>query len=187
MVRVIAGELKSRPLKTLPGRETRPTSDRMKEALFSLLQSQIQDCHFLDCFAGNGSIGIEAISRGALAVTFVESSPKAVRVIRENLSQLGLKLSDNCQVLSKTIEDGLRILQRAGKKFDIVFFDPPYAASGQYPKVFEQLQQCDLLNDNAVVIAEHVKFVKLEDCVVYLRKIREVRQGDSILSLYRLS
>jgi 16S rRNA (guanine966-N2)-methyltransferase len=185
MVRVIAGELKHRSLKTLPGRETRPTSDRLKESLFNLLQNKIEGCHFLDCFAGSGSIGIEAISRGASGVTFVESSPKAVRVIQENLNQLELKLSGDCRVMSKTIEDGIRILQQAGKKFDIVFLDPPYAANEQYPKVFGQLQECDLLNDDAVVIAEHSKFVKLEGCVGNLRKIREVRQGDSMLSLYR--
>jgi len=184
MVRVIAGEFKSRKLKTLDGQATRPTSDRLKETLFNLVQSRISGSTFLDCFAGSGSIGIEALSRCAGFVVFVEESPRAVKVIRENLALLGEDLSPRCQILSCKAETGLKSLERMGRKFDIVFLDPPYADGNQYPRVFEQLQNCGLLSDEALVVAEHSKFLALPAQVMHLERRREVRQGDSVLSLY---
>jgi len=181
MVRVIAGEFKSRKLRTLDGHATRPTSDRLKETLFNLVQSRIAESVFLDCFAGSGSIGIEALSRGAGFVVFVEESPRAVKVIRENLALLGEDLSPRCQILSRKAETSLKSLER---KFDIVFLDPPYADADQYPRVFEQLQNCELLSDEALVVAEHSKFLALPAQIMQLERRREVRQGDSVLSLY---
>jgi len=184
MVRVIAGEFKSRKLKTLDGQATRPTSDRLKETLFNLLQSRIATSAFLDCFAGSGNIGIEALSRGAAFVAFVEASAGAVQVIRQNLALLGEAASSRYQILSQKAEAGLKSLERAGRKFDIVFLDPPYADADQYPRVFEQLQNCELLNDKALVVAEHSKFIALPAQVMHLDRRREVRQGDSVLSLF---
>ena len=184
MVRIIAGEFKSRRLKTLDGKATRPTSDRLKETLFNLVQSRIAGSAFLDCFAGSGSIGIEALSRGATLVTFVEASPRAVQVIRQNLALLGEAGSARYQILSQKAETGLKSLERTGRKFDIVFLDPPYADADQYPKVFGQLQNCELLNDEALVVAEHSKFLALPAQVMHLERLREVRQGDAVLSLF---
>jgi 16S rRNA (guanine(966)-N(2))-methyltransferase RsmD len=184
MVRVIAGEFKSRKLKTLDGQATRPTSDRLKETLFNLVQSRIAASVFLDCFAGSGGVGIEALSRGAAFVTFVEASPRAVQIIRQNLALLGEAGSARCQILSQKAETGLKSLKRTGRKFDIVFLDPPYADADQYPRVFERLQNCELLNDEALVVAEHSKFLALPAQVMHLERRREVRQGDSVLSLF---
>jgi 16S rRNA (guanine966-N2)-methyltransferase len=184
MVRVIAGEFKSRKLRTLDGRATRPTSDRLKETLFNLVQRRIAGSTFLDCFAGSGSIGIEALSRGAAFVVFVEESPRAVKVIRENLALVGEDPSPRCQILNRKAETGLKSLERTGRKFDIVFLDPPYADADQYPRVFERLQGGELLSDAALVVAEHSKFVALPAQVMDLERRREVRQGDSVLSLY---
>jgi len=184
MVRVIAGEFKSRKLKTLDGQATRPTSDRLKETLFNLVQSRINAAAFLDCFAGSGSVGIEALSRGAAFVAFLEMSPGAVQVIRQNLALLGEAGSARCQILSQKAEAGLKSLARTGWKFDIVFLDPPYADAEQYPRVFEQLQNCELLKDGALVVAEHSKFLALPAQVMQLERRREVRQGDSVLSLF---
>ena len=181
MVRVIAGQFKSRKLRTLDGQATRPTSDRLKETLFNLVQSRITDSAFLDCFAGSGSIGIEALSRGAGFVVFVEESPRAVKVIRQNLASLGGDGIARCQILSRKAETSLKSMKR---KFDIVFLDPPYADADQYPRVFEQLQNGELLSDEALVVAEHSKFVALPAQVMHLERRREVRQGDSVLSLY---
>ena len=186
MVRVIAGEFKSRKLKTLEGRATRPTSDRLKETLFNLLQGRVAGSAFLDCFAGSGSIGIEALSRGAEFVAFVETSRSAVQVIQQNLALLGQTRSARFQILSQKVDTGLKSLERAGRKFDIVFLDPPYGDAEQYPKVFEQLQNCRLLTDEALVIAEHSKFQYLPEQVVRLGRWREVRHGDSMLSLFHL-
>lgn len=185
MVRVIAGEFKSRRLKTLPGIATRPTSDRLKEALFNLLQTRITGSRFLDCFAGSGSIGIEALSRGAGFAVFVESLPSAVKVIRQNLQALGLEPFSQYDVVGQPVESGLRILGRAGKKFDIVFLDPPYAGIELYPQVLGLLQSQQLLAPEGIVIAEHSKFFELPGETLQLVKLREVRQGDSILSLFQ--
>ena len=184
MVRVIAGQFKSRRLKTLDGQATRPTSDRLKETLFNLVQSRISGSTFLDCFAGSGSIGIEALSRGAAFVVFVEESVRATQVIRQNLTLLGESGSARCQILSRKAETGLKTLEQAGRKFDIVFLDPPYADADQYPRVFEQLQNCELLRDGALVVAEHSKFLTLPAQVMHMERQREVRQGDSVLSLF---
>ena len=184
MVRVIAGQFKSRKLRTLDGQATRPTSDRLKETLFNLVQSCISGSAFLDCFAGSGSIGIEALSRGAGFVVFVEESPRAVKVIRQNLALLGEEDTARCQILGQKAEAGLKSLARSGRKFDIVFLDPPYADADQYPRVFEQLQDCELLSDEALLVAEHSKFLTLPAQVMHLERRREVRQGDSVLSLY---
>ena len=184
MVRVIAGSFKSRLLKTLDGKSTRPTSDRLKETLFNLLQPRLNGRRFLDCFAGSGSIGIEALSRGASYAAFIESSPRASGVIRENLEQLGLLPLRDYILLNQTVENGLKILQRAGSKFDIVFLDPPYAATEQYPKVLERLQRYQTLSDEAIVIAEHSNHVTLLVEAAGLTRIRELKQGDSVLSVY---
>jgi len=185
MVRVIAGRFRSRRLKTVEGRGTRPTSDRLKETLFNLLQSGLADCCFLDCFAGCGSIGVEALSRGARLAVFVESSARASRVIQSNLALLGLSTSPCQRLLTMKTDSAFRILEESATQFDIIFLDPPYSALGQYPIVFEQLQRHELLADSAIVIAEHSKHVDLPPRVEGLARFRRVQQGDSVLSLYR--
>lgn len=185
MVRVIAGKFKSRRLRTVQGNATRPTSDRLKETLFNLLQAKIEGSQFLDCFAGCGNIGIEALSRGARFVAFIESSPRASSIIRENIERLRLSSYSDYRLLNNAVETGLKILRQAGLKFDIVFLDPPYAAASEYPKVLEALQQ-RVLDDEALIIAEHSKQLKLANKIGDLVRVRQVRQGDSVLSIYRL-
>jgi 16S rRNA (guanine(966)-N(2))-methyltransferase RsmD len=187
MVRVIGGTFKSRVLKTAFGNATRPTADRLKETLFNLFQTEIEGSRFLDCFAGSGSIGIEAISRGARSVTFIESSPLGSEIIRENIASLGLASSNEYRLLNKTVEAGLKILQRTGVKFDIVFLDPPYAAASEYPRVLEAVQQHQIIGNEASIVAEHSKHLKLENRIGDLVRVRQVRQGDSVLSIYRFT
>jgi 16S rRNA (guanine966-N2)-methyltransferase len=185
MVRVIAGKFRSRLLRTVQGNATRPTSDRLKETLFNLLEAKIEGSQFLDCFAGGGSIGIEAISRGARFVAFIESSPRASSIIRENIERLGLSSYSDYKLLNTAVETGLKILRQAGLKFDIVFLDPPYAAASEYPRVLEALQQYGILKDEAIIVAEHSKHLKLAKDMAGLIRIRQVKQGDSVLSIYR--
>ena len=185
MVRVIAGQFRSRRLKTVEGRGTRPTSDRLKETLFNLLQSDLADCCFLDCFAGCGSIGIEALSRGARLTVFVESSARASRVIQSNLAFLGLSTSPCQRLLTMKTDSAFKILKQSATQFDVVFLDPPYSAVEQYPIVLEQLQRRELLTDSAIVIAEHLKHTDLSPRVEDLARFRRIQQGNSVLSLYR--
>jgi 16S rRNA (guanine966-N2)-methyltransferase len=187
MVRIIAGHYRSRVLKTLEGQATRPTSDRLKETLFNLLQNRIRQAAFLDCFAGSGNIGIEALSRGASSLVLIESSAKACQIIRSNLALLQQKESSEIQVLNCLVEKGLKILQQAGRKFDIVFLDPPYREVVLYCRVFHQLTTLGLLSDDAWVIAEHSKHAGIDLKESGLNCFREVRQGDSVLSLLKLS
>ncbi len=186
MVRIIAGTFRSRVIKTLEGQATRPTSDRLKETLFNLLQRRIQGATFLDCFAGSGNIGIEAVSRGSSGVVFIESSGKACRIIRENLATLGLEESSRVQLLNCAVDTGLKILQQAGLKFDIVFLDPPYREVAQYRKVFQRLKELELVAAGGMIIAEHSKHAAPEWESTGLERFREVRQGDSILSLLNM-
>jgi 16S rRNA (guanine(966)-N(2))-methyltransferase RsmD len=185
MVRVIAGTYRSRILKTLEGQETRPTSDRLKETLFNLLQGRIAGSTFLDGFAGSGNIGIEALSRGAAHVVFLEISRKACALLHENLNKLGIQESAACEILCLPAEAGMKFMGQKGRNFDIVFLDPPYREKALYPAVFGLLAEPGLLAPDGWVVAEHSKHLHLPS-VGSLTRFREVRQGDSVLSLYRI-
>ena len=149
-MRVIAGTARSLPLKTLPGTDIRPTTDKTKETLFNILQPYIYGCRFLDLFSGTGAIGIEALSRGASFSCFVERSPKAVKVIRDNLAFT--KLGDRAEVRQ---EDALSALRRLDGRtsFDIIFLDPPFGEALEAP-VLEYLGTSSLLSEDGMIILE---------------------------------
>ncbi|MCR4674616.1 MAG: 16S rRNA (guanine(966)-N(2))-methyltransferase RsmD [Lachnospiraceae bacterium] len=148
MLRVIAGEARSIPLKTLDGLDTRPTTDRVKETLFNLLQNYIYDCRFLDLFAGSGQIGIEALSRGAREAVFVEKNKKACDIIEQNLTKT--KLIENACVLKKDVISALPFL---GSEFDIIFMDPPYAL-GVEKEVLASIKEHSVLAEDGQIIIE---------------------------------
>lgn len=148
-MRVIAGSAKRLKLKTIDGLETRPTTDRIKETLFNMIQDEIPDCRFLDLFSGSGGIGIEALSRGAQSAVFVENNKKAVRCILDNLAFT--KLIKKGTVLTG---DVLSVLHRLdGTSFDIVFMDPPYNQEWEY-KVLTDLAGSSLLTAETLIIVE---------------------------------
>ena len=122
-MRVIAGTCRSMPLETLPGRDTRPTTDRIKETLFNMLQTYIPGCRFLDLFAGSGAIGIEALSRGAVFCCFVEKNRKAAAVIERNVAFT--KMGEVSTILKTDVAAAIPMLS-GGEPFDVVFMDPPY-------------------------------------------------------------
>jgi 16S rRNA (guanine966-N2)-methyltransferase len=186
MVRVIAGKFKNRRLKTLDGRTTRPTSDRLKETLFNILQDRSQGAVFLDAYAGSGSIGIEALSRGAEFCAFIEMSRQAGKIILENLANLKSLSEKDFVLLGLTAEQALKRLSQLHKKFDIVFLDPPYEAWKEYPSFFERLQEEHLLSERAIIIAEHSRRLPLEKQFGQLIRFRELKQGDSVLSFYHV-
>ena len=150
-MRVIAGSARRLLLKTIEGMDTRPTTDRIKETLFNMLNTQIPGCTFLDLFSGSGAIGIEALSRGAKQAFFVESNPEAVSCIRENLSRTHLEegaLVLNCDVIA-----GLKKLEGRNPRFDIIFMDPPYAG-GFYEPVLKEILNAGILSEEGYVVAE---------------------------------
>lgn len=150
-MRVIAGTARSLPLKSIEGLDTRPTTDRIKETLFNIIQMEIPGCRFLDLFAGSGAIGIEALSRGAKEAVFVENQRKAAACIQENLRFT--RLSDRARVL--TGEASLAVGQlEGGPKFDIIFMDPPYDQGLEQP-VFAALRNSHLLDADTTIILEN--------------------------------
>ena len=148
-MRVITGSARGRRLKELEGMETRPTTDRVKEGLFSALQFEIEGRKVLDLFAGTGQLGIECLSRGAAWAVFVDRRPDAVKLVRENLRIT--QLQDRARVVQG---DSLEFLRSLRERFDIVLLDPPYAAGLLEPAV-EHLTAFDILAPHGIIVAEH--------------------------------
>ena len=186
-MRVIAGIYRSRILKSLKGLALRPTSDRLRETLFNVLAPNIAGSRFIDLFAGTGAIGIEALSRGAAEVIFIEKLPPAATLIRRNLESLNI--STGVTVLAVDALRGLAMLAALKKVaepgFDYVFLDPPYAAANEYARVLEFLGSGDLLAPGAMLVAEHRRNFDLPEELGLLRRFRFLRQGDAALSFYR--
>ena len=186
-MRVIAGTYRSRILKSLKGLALRPTSDRLRETLFNVLTPNIAGARFVDLFAGTGAIGIEALSRGAADVVFIENHPPAAILIRRNLESLGV--NTGATVLAVDALRGLAMLASRKKQvepgFDYVFLDPPYAAAEDYSRVLEFLGSAELLAPGAIVVAEHSLKFDLREEAGALRRFRVLRQGDAALSFYR--
>jgi 16S rRNA (guanine(966)-N(2))-methyltransferase RsmD len=184
-MRIIAGSLRSRTLTAPAGLDTRPTSDRLRETLFNVLGPRIQGAVFADLYAGSGAVGIEALSRGASQVTFVERAPAALSALRANLGKLGLTAGFRIQ------PGGVKaFLQRINPKqvpqFDLVFLDPPYDADKEYAGTLGLLggEVSALLAPEAMVIAEHRRKEKLGDGYGQLQRTRLLEQGDAALSFY---
>lgn len=153
-MRVIAGSARRLELKTIEGMDTRPTTDRIKETLFNMLQYKIADRRFLDLFSGSGAIGIEALSRGAREVVFIEHNPRAVNCIRENLRKT--RLEKNAVVILADVLQGMSQLEQADKPFDYIFMDPPYCHDHEQ-KVLNYLIHSRLADMDTVVIIEASK------------------------------
>jgi 16S rRNA (guanine(966)-N(2))-methyltransferase RsmD len=192
-MRIIAGSLRSRTLEAPPGLATRPTSDRLRETLFNVLAPRTEGAAFLDLYAGSGAVGIEALSRGAEHVDFVERAPAALRVLRGNLERLGLRAGFRIHAAAvgaalRKLEAGSGLSRGAapGAKFDLVFLDPPWDAAPEYAATLGLLggSASGLLTESAFVIAEHRRKQRLEDRYGSLTRIRLLEQGDAALSFY---
>jgi 16S rRNA (guanine(966)-N(2))-methyltransferase RsmD len=186
-MRVIAGTYRSRVLKSLRGLALRPTSDKLRETLFNVLGSKATGSRFIDLFAGTGAIGIEALSRGAAKVVFVENHPPAAALIRKNLESLDIR--SGATVLAVDALRGLEKLASRQKSdsagYDFVFLDPPYAAAKDYARVLEFLGSANLLAPCGIVIAEHRRSFDLLEEAGALQRYRVLKQGDAALSFYR--
>jgi 16S rRNA (guanine(966)-N(2))-methyltransferase RsmD len=174
-MRVIGGEFRSRTLKTPAGDSTRPTPDRLRESLFNILSPRIAGSVFLDAYAGSGSVGIEALSRGAKKTIFIEKSRAALRALQENIATLGIR--DRCEVCP---DSASTIITRF--EADIVFLDPPYPREAEYVRCLEALGG----QPRPLVVVQHAsKFSgQLKEQYGTLRRVRLVSQGDNTLSFY---
>jgi 16S rRNA (guanine966-N2)-methyltransferase len=180
-MRVIAGIYKGRRLKTLEGLSLRPTSDRLRETLFNILAPRIEETRFADLCAGSGAIGIEALSRGARHVTFIESSLKAARIISENLRNCGIR--EGYRVINRDALRALKNLASEQAQFDIIYFDPPYDSEIHTP-VMWLIAKHDLLAEDGVLIVEHRRQTPLLPNYDRLRPYRQVAQGDTLLTFF---
>ena len=153
-MRVIAGSARRLTLKTIEGMDTRPTTDRIKETLFNMIQNDIYGCTFLDLFSGSGAIGIEALSRGAKEAVFVEKNPKAADCIRDNLK--AARLADKATLLNCDISDALKRIENRKSAFDFIFMDPPYNHLWE-KEVLTYLAHSSLADEHTMIITEASK------------------------------
>ncbi|MFZ7104490.1 MAG: 16S rRNA (guanine(966)-N(2))-methyltransferase RsmD [Peptococcaceae bacterium] len=181
-MRVIAGSCRGKRLKSVKGYSTRPTADRVKEAIFNVLTPQVKGTKVLDLFAGTGSIGIEALSRGSDFVCFVDKDRKAVQVIKENLS--GCKLTDRAQILPLDYLKALNILKSKNINFDLIFLDPPYKML-IIEAILEKIIRLNLLAKDGVIIAETAQDSNLAIEYEDLVKVRENIYGDTKITYFQ--
>lgn len=177
-MRVITGSAKGHPLKALRGQATRPTTELLKGALFNMIGPDIEGKAFLDLYAGTGGVGIEALSRGASRVVFIDDAPEAVKIIAENLHSTGL--SDRGQPYLNTVRAAIDILSHRGQQFDYIFLDPPYEKDYVAP-CLDWIARARVLAASGFVIVEHSRREAVRANGGYVIR-RETSHGDSILT-----
>ena len=174
-MRVITGTARGRKLLEPSGMEVRPTTDMVKEAMFNIVQFDIEGRRVLDLFAGTGQLGIEALSRGAAECVFVDESPKSLKLVRANLERCGLR---------GRVEQSESIgFLRRGGKFDLVFLDPPYGA-GMLEKALEAIAKIDIMTENGIIVCESAAESALPELAAPYAKGRDYRYGKIKITLY---
>jgi 16S rRNA (guanine966-N2)-methyltransferase len=182
-MRIVSGIYRGLRLQTLKGGNLRPTSDQLRETLFDVLGPEVSGCSFLDAYAGSGAVGLEALSRGAREVIFIEHHRAAAELIRKNLQTL--KIAAGCRLMTCSTLTGLERLEQEGRRFDYVFLDPPYDEIREYHHALRQLARSQLLLPTSLVIAEHSRHCRLEEAYGRLSRSRLLRHGDAQLAFYR--
>lgn len=187
-MRIIAGKFRRRQLRQLRGMKLRPTSDRLRETLFDVIGAarEIKNSVWLDLFAGSGAVGIEALSRGAQQVYFVESSKQSATLIRQNLADM--KVQSGYQIVESDAPAAIRQLSSSTHflQFDFCFLDPPYLMEDIYAKALLALADSRLLKPAGLVIAEHSKHFDPGERFNALERYRKLAQGDAVLSFYNI-
>lgn len=178
-MRVITGKARGVTLKTPDGMQTRPTTDRVKEALFSIIQFEIPGAAVLDLFGGTGQLGIEALSRGAKSATFVDASDSACRLIAENLKRA--RLEQNARVVKA---DYLAYLSRCREKYQIIFLDPPYAEVF-LENALKRITEIDILQSGGIIVAERPLGKELPWDFDGFTRSKDYKYGKVLLTLYR--
>lgn len=178
-MRVITGTARGRKLVTLEGDDVRPTTDKVKESLFNIIQFDVEGALFLDLFAGCGQIGIEALSRGARQAVFVDKSKRSIDVIRENLKTTGFE--KKAAVINS---DSVSFLSRRNEKYDIAFLDPPYA-TGVLQQALEKID--GVMNDNAIIICECPTAEELPSKIGRFEIFKQYKYGKTTLVSYKIA
>jgi 16S rRNA (guanine966-N2)-methyltransferase len=178
-MRIISGRERGRKLKTPEGDNIRPTSEKVKEALFSIIQFELEGRRVLDLFAGTGQLGLEALSRGARECVFADNDRAALRIARENAERCGFL--DRSKFI---LADYRTALKRSGEKYDIILIDPPYG-SDYHKKALDLISGFDILRDNGIIIVETESEIGLPESAGSIEKIREYHYGKTMLTTYR--
>jgi len=181
MMRIIAGTARGRHLRSLKG-GMRPTADRVRESLFSILAPRIEGARFLDLYAGVGTVGLEALSRGAAEAVFVESHGPAARMIGENAALCGL--ADRAEVIHAPVERGLARLRRQGRQFDLIFVDPPYERGEVAGTLGRLAQQAEMLAEAGLLICQHSRHEEAPEQIGVFGRMRRARFGETIVDMY---
>jgi 16S rRNA (guanine966-N2)-methyltransferase len=178
-MRIISGRSKGRVLASPKGLAIRPTSDRVKESIFNMLQNRVEGKVVLDLFAGTGNLGIEALSRGAKRAIFVEDGKQALRLIQRNLTKIGLK--ERSEILSRDVIRAIGILKQRGEYFDLILMDPPYE-KGLIRKTLLKLNSQMIYHKDSVLVIEHNRREPLPDILEGWNLIRQRRMRDTVIS-----
>ncbi len=181
-VRVISGSARGRSLKAVPGMGTRPTTDKVKEAIFSMIGPYFDGGYVLDLFAGTGGLGIEALSRGAERAIFVDMDPKSIDVIKQNLKTA--KLENQAEVYRNDAMRAIKALEKRAKGFDLIFLDPPYKMTNADEMMLD-LAQRGLVQEDATVMVEHDAGHVYPEQVGEFRQTRVSNYGETTVSIYR--
>ncbi|CAM3453747.1 16S rRNA (guanine(966)-N(2))-methyltransferase RsmD [Pseudostreptobacillus hongkongensis] len=181
-MRITSGYLKNRVILSRIGKETRPTLERVKEAIYSIISDKIIDAKFLDLYSGTGNMSFEAISRGASRAIMIEKDKEALRVIIENVNNL--KLEDVCRAYKNDVLRAIEILENKNEKFDVIFMDPPYKDNITH-KTLKKISDHNLLDDNGIIICEHGKYEKLENNIGDFVKYDEREYNKKIVTFYK--
>ena len=183
-LRIISGSLKGRRIASLPGLSTRPTSDKVREAIFNIIGHDIEGTSFLELYAGTGAIAIEAVSRGADHAVLIESSQTAAEIIRKNIEHCGI--ADKAKLIRWDIEQNLNCIKSMDNKFDMVFLDPPYEKN-LVNKTLTHLCLCDSIAAEAYVIVQHSKAepLDLKGLEEFYSLEKDRRYGKNIVSILR--
>jgi RNA methyltransferase, rsmD family len=180
-MRVTAGTLKNRKIKSREGRETRPTLERIKEAIFSIIGDKIVDAKFLDLYSGTGNIAIEALSRGAKRAVMIEQDKEALRIIIDNIDTLGL--TNVSRAYKNDVSRAIEILGRKNEKFDIIFLDPPYKENISISTI-GKVSENNILAEGGIIISEHSIYEKMPEKIGNFVKYDERNYNKKIVTFY---
>lgn len=181
-MRIVAGTFKGRPLQAVPGKGTRPTTDKVKESMFSMIGPYFDGGWALDLYAGTGGLGLEAISRGMDKAVFVDMDPKAIAVIKQNIAKVGVE--SQTEVYRNDANRALKALGKREIQFDLVFLDPPYAQQAISDQI-QLMQECNLLSKDCWVVTEHDAQVVLPQNIGLLERVRTAVYGDTSVTIFR--
>lgn len=180
-MRIITGKAKGRRLLSVQGLNTRPTSDKIKASIFNILPSDFNGKEVLDLFAGTGNLGIETLSQGAKKAVFIESNHRALSVLEKNIRNCGF--IDRSQIIGNTVAKGIRILEKRGNRFDIIFLDPPYGKN-ILRDTLARVSKAGILKDNALVVVEHSSSETVADNIENLALNDQRRYGKTVVSFF---